>query len=364
MIVEISAQDVVRQCRSALGVASEDKEIDDVFLVALLRHTAGVLCPCSRTALRAALIESLSFLHDCSDDLSSRLESLTDDLIVAGDLLELSDVTTGDTEVKGTWVFTSPPAFVERKSGSIFLTGIVPDRNNVLPEALSLRVVHTHGTRFIDPEPGEDLVGTLTEEGLIQLPESVWLKEPKMQSLASFLEKPERSLASESQCAPISGLEIIDQDAAPTFYRGRWATPGTQTGNFVARRPQEFGAPIWCFVELEAGMLVRLIDLPIGTYRWRACDAAWHLQMAIDRINETPQRYRISDKDSVRRVDFFSPLPLWAERRLMVLGRKCPGEKSLFAYEIPAGEAEQEEEFLQNNLWLAPYEDESRGRRA
>lgn len=361
MIAEISPQGIITYCRSVLGVELEDEAIDDVFLLALLRRTAGMLCPCSRTTLRAALIESLAYLHDCDEDLSLRLEELTDELIVAGDLLELSDVTTGDTEVKGTWVFAAPPAFVERKSGNIFLTGIVPDHDGFLSEALSRRVIHSYNTRFIVPETGEDLAETLAVEGLHRLPESTWLKAPKAQSAGELLEKTRERLAAKAQCAPIAGIEIIDPETKPTYYRGRWTEPGNQTGTFVTRRPQEFGAPIWCLAELNGGTLVRIIDLPVGTYRWRACDAAWHLQMAIDWANGWPQRYRVSSGDGVRRYDFYSPLPLWSERRLMVLGRKCSGVRSLFAYEIPANESGQEEAFLKENLWLVPFEDGNDG---
>ncbi|MEX0730249.1 MAG: hypothetical protein WED00_15285 [Aquisalimonadaceae bacterium] len=361
MIVDISPQGVVAYCRSVLGIEAEGTKIDDVFLTALLRRTAGMLCPCSPTTLRAALIESLAYLYDHHDELSSRLEELTDELIVAGDLLELSDVMTGDKEATGTWVFAAPPAFVERKSGSIFLTGIVPDHDSFLSEALSRRIVHSYNTRSIIPEPGEHLVETLTAEGLHRLPESTWLKSPKPQSAAELLEKTRQRLAAESQCAPIAGLAIIDPETKPTYYRGRWTEPSSQTGTFIARRPQEFGAPIWGFAQLKDGTLIRIIDLPVGTYRWRGCDAAWHLQMAIDWENGRPQRYCINDAGNVRRFDFFSPLPLWAERRLMVLGRKCPGERSLFAYEIPANESEQEDRFLRDNLWLVPIDNANEG---
>lgn len=361
MIAEISRQEVITQCRSALGIKPHTATVDDAFLAALLRRTAGMLCPCSRTALRAALVESLSSLHDLND-LRSRIEELTDELIVAGDLLELTDVTTADTDAKGTWVFAAPPAFVERKSGSVFLTGIVPDHDFILPEALGNRVVHSRNTRYIEPQSGEDIAGLLASEGLTRLPESAWLKAPKTLAASAHLEKAMQRLASEPTCAPITGLEIIDPETRATYYRGRWTTSKSQSGTYVSRRPQEFGAPIWCFAELQAGLLVRIIDLPLGNYRWRACDAAWHLQMAIDQKNGRPQRYRITNIGKICRLDFFSPLPLWAERRLLVLGEKRPGEKSLFAYEIPTAEIREEEDFLQTNLWLVHEDDTGEGR--
>lgn len=353
MITEISPQEVLKQCRSALGVEPYSATIDEAFLTALLRRTAGMLCPCSKTALLSAIVESLSSLHNL-EDISLRIEELTDELIVTGDLLELSDVTTADTDAKVTWVFLAPPAFVERKSGSVFLTGIVPDHNSILPASLSLRVVHSKNTRYIEPLNDEDLGGILASEGLNRLPESSWLKTPKTQTASTHLEKAKQRLASEPTCRHITGLEIIDPESRTTYYRGRWTKPQNQSGTYVSRRPQEFGAPIWCFAELQEGLLVRVIDLPLSAYRWRGCDAAWHLQMAIDNENGRPQRYRITQLGNLCRLDFFSPLPIWAERRLMVLGKKLKGENSLFSYEIPEVEKGQEEEFLQTNLWLAP----------
>ena len=363
MIAELSPQEVIAQCRSALGIEPHNATIDDAFLAALLRRTAGMLCPCSRTALRATIVEALSSLHDL-DDLPSRIDGLTDELIVAGDLLELTDVTTADTDAKGTWVFAAPPAFVERRSGSIFLTGIVPDHDFILPDSLDTRVVHCRNTRHIEPQSGENLAELLVSEGLARLPESAWLKAPKTIAAGAYFEKAVQRLASEPTCAPITGLEIIDPETRVNYYRGRWTTPKSQNGTYVSRRPQEFGAPIWCFAELHAGQLVRIIDLPLGNYRWRACDAAWHLQMAIDRENGRPQQYRITNLGKICRLDFFSPLPLWAERRLLVLGEKRPGEKSLFAYEIPTAEIDEEENFLQTNLWLVRADDTGEGRSA
>ena len=355
MINVITSRDVIRYCRTVLGVQDAGHGINDVFLTSMLRRTAGIVCPCSRSVLRYELVESLSHLGEDQESLSERIAVLIDDLIVAGDLLELSDVAYGDTENKGTWVFAAPPAFVERKSGSIFLTGIVPDQDSFLPDELVTRIEFANSTRTIRPRDGEDLAEKLAGEGLMRLSESNWLKAPRKQKAREVLRQAVQRLSSETECAPFQGLEIINPDTKAIYYRGRWSLPQSHSGMFVARRPQEFGASLWCFVELRAGNLVRAIDLPFSAYRWRGCDAAWHLQMAIDGELDNAQRYLVSDKGyDTCRIDFFSPIPLWAERRLMVLGKKCPGENSLFAYEIPVAEATQEEEFLQENLWLLP----------
>lgn len=358
MISVVTPEDIVRYCRSLLDMQDEGQGIDDNFLAAMLRRTAGTLCPCSRAVLRAALLENLDHLDDEPSTLPTRIEALIDDLLVVGDLLELTEVTTGEEEAKGTWVFAAPPSFVERTSGSIFLTGIVPDQDGWLPEDIRSRIVLSRGTRSIRPDEGEDLASRLTSEGLRRLPETTWLRAPKTLAPEKALSKARQQLAKEPQCAPVQGLEIIDPEAKPTYYKGRWTSPKNHSGTlFIARRPQEFGAPLWCLVEIDAGMLKRILDLPFRGYRWRACDAAWHLQMAIDSERGMPQRYKAKYcDDGTCRLIFFSPIPLWAERRLMILGKKCHAEKSLFAYEIPADEAVQEEEFLQENLWIVPVD--------
>lgn len=357
MISVVAPSEIVRYCRALLNLQATGEGVDDVFLSAMLRRAAGALCPCSRAVLRAALVDSLSHLDQEPDTLPARLDGLIDDLLVAGDLLELSDVSTGDAEARGTWVFAAPPSFVQRKSGSIFLIGIVPDQDRWLPESIRDRIVFSNNTRSIKPQAEEDLAAQLVREGLSKLPETTWLKGPKTELPAEALSKARQRLAAEPPCAPVQGLEIIDPDTKPTYYKGRWKPPKEQTGTFVARRPQEFGSALWCLAELHSGTLVRIVDLPFQGYRWRGCDAAWHLQMAIDRERNKPQRYCVENIDDITcRIDFFSPIPLWAERRLMVLGRKCQGSRSLFAYEIPADEVKQEVEFLGENLWLVPLE--------
>ena len=234
----------------------------------LLRRAAGIHCPCSRAALRAALTESLAYLQPDLGALAGRLDDLIEAMIVAGDLLELSDVATDDPDVKGTWVFAAPPSFVVRRTGSIFLTGIAPDQDGFLPEHLARRVIRSHVTQFIAPEPGEDLIEQLIAHGLHQLSEAVWLRSPKVQTPEQLIRRFENQLASQPTCGPVSGLEILDRDTKVTYYRGRWSAPRGQTGTFVARRPQEFGAPLWSFAELVDGTLKRIVDLPPKHFRW------------------------------------------------------------------------------------------------
>lgn len=358
VIARIAPNEVIAGCRHTLGLPeSQQTSLDDVLLAALLRRSAGIHCPCSRATLRASLLECLQHLPVNGDSLADRLDAAIEGLIVGGDLLELNDVVTDDSTVRGTWVFAAPPSFVVRPSGGIFLFGIVPDQDAFLPHSLASRITYEGFTRTIAPQSDEDLAAEFREQGLQQLSESAWLKSPKAEPAADVLHRFERRLAVQPAAGTVSDLEILDPARPVTYYRGRWTVPKKQSGTFVARRPQEFGAPIWCFAALEDGVPVRLLDLPPERTRWRGCDTAWHLQMAIDYCLHNPQRYRRWVENEGISFDFFSPLPQWSQRRLMIFGRAVPRENSLLSYCLPPTEAQTEERFLQEQLWLLRTED-------
>ena len=353
MITRVTATEVLAHCRDTLGVPTDgDTALDHSLLAALARRSAGILCPCSRVTLRASLLECMDSLPTSHASLPDAVDDAIEGLIVSGDLLELSDVVMDDLDVKQTWVFAAPPSFVVRPSGSTFLLGIVPDQDTFLPSVLAERVLARGYTRVLEPQPGEDLAGQLSELGLQQLSEHAWLRSPRSEDPADFLCRHRQLLSREPPVAGIPGVQILDSARPVTYYRGRWIDPTDQSGMFVARRPQEFGAPIWCLVELTGGEPARLLDLPLPQSRWRGCDTAWHIQTAIDQQRGIPQLYRRINGESVR-FDFFSPLPQWSERRLMNLGKSVPRNACLFSYVLPTDEADAEEAFLQQNLWLS-----------
>lgn len=357
MITKVMERDVLAECRRMLGLSNKQESlVDDTLLAALLRRSAGIHCPCSRTTLRTSLLESLQYLYPDEMSLIEHIDAIIEGLIVGGDLLELNDVTTDDPEVKGTWVFAAPPSFVVRPSGSIFLLGIVPDQDTFLPESLTSRISYEGLVRVIAPDPTENLPAKLREQGLQRLSENAWLKPPKTERPQDLLNRFKNQLAKQPSSGAVDDLKILDPVQPVNFYRRRWTTVRSQSGTFIAKRPQEFGSPIWCFVELEAGTVVRLLDLPLQKSRWRGCDQAWHLQMAIDYCRQRPQHYgHRHDGDGVR-LDFFSPLPKWSQRRLMIIGHRVHREQSLMSYYLPTTEAATEERFLQERLWLSRAE--------
>lgn len=357
MIERVTASDVLADCRRILGLSDQGEGIDDALLAALIRRSAGTHCPCSRATLRASVLECTQDLADDGGGRSQHVDETIEALTVGGDLLELDDVVTEDSDVRQTWVFAAPPGFVVRPDGTAFIFGIVPDQDAFLPRSLGARVRHRGFTRSIDGCADEALVRELREQGLQEMSESVWLKRPRPELPNDMLSRADQRLERERPIAAVNNLKILDSTRPVTYYSDRWVDATNQTGKFVARRPQQFGAPMWCLVRLEDGVPVRLLDFPFEKTRWRACDAAWHLQMAIDHCRDQPQRYRRSSATGGVRLDFFGPLPQWAQRRLTIFGNPVPPERSLFSYVLPRAQVEAEAEFVESELWLRPTPD-------
>lgn len=354
VITKISAAEVLKASRETVGLPPlVDGVIDDAMLAALLRRAAGILCPCSRSTLATAVLESLQYLSEDIDEMSEHIDSAVEGLIIGGDLLELDRVTIDDPAVKGTWVFAAPPGFVVRPGGGVFLIGIVPDEATPLPASLSARVAHEGFARVLTPQLSEDLPSILRDLGLLELSESIWLKPPKQESATELRDSMLRQLTGQPPAGVVADISILDSARNVDYYVGRWVNPRKESGNYVARRPQAYGAALWGFAGLTDGVATRFLDFPLKGARWRGCDVAWYLQMAIDHCRGMPQRYRRRPAPGGACLDFFSPLPLWARRRLAVLGRPAPREKCLFSYWIAERELASEEAFLQKRLWLA-----------
>jgi hypothetical protein len=351
MITQLSINDVLRTSREQLGIPASSG-IDDTLLAATLRRAAGVHCPCSLSTLTAAVTESLAYLADAESNLEERVNAAAEGLIIIGDLLELSQVTVDDPNAKGTWVFSAPPGFIVRPGGSIFLIGIVPDEATPLPASLSSRVEYDGLARVLVPGPGEDLQSILLELGLREISASAWLKTPKAESADQMVQAMLRRLSEQVPSGAIAELSILLSDRPVDYYSRRWAAAENHTGKFVARRPQAYGAALWGFASLENGNVLQYLDFPLKGTRWRGCDVAWHLQMAIDQSRGTPQKYRKRPDAGGTYLDFFSPIPLWAQRRLRVVGRSAPAERCLLSYWVPERESAAEEDYLRRCLWL------------
>jgi hypothetical protein len=357
VVQQINVKEVVSLSRRAMALPGDAGNVhDEAFLAALVRRAAGILCPCSERTIFRAVLESLQHLADDAAHLETEVENAVEKAMIAGDLLEFSQATTSDPDAKGTWVFAAPPSFVARPNGSVFLMGIAPDEPSPLAPSLSARILYERHFRLIHQEPSENLPQILRELGVLELSEQSWLKLPKEETAKVFLDRLERELMVQPTSGSVPDLLILDSARDPSYYKGRWVAPRRETGCFVARRPQAYGAPLWGFAHLADGALDKFLDFPPRRERWRGCDFAWHLQLAIDSCRGSPQKYRRRQAQDGICLDFFSPLPLWAERRLAIIGRPAERSRCLFTYQILECELAAEEEFLRRRLWLAPTE--------
>ena len=352
VIEQISREGVLQASRESLGLSPSASPIDDPFLAAMLRRAAAILCPCSPATIINSVLDALQYVVEDRSSVEDRLADLTDKLVVTGDLLELNQVTTDDPDIKGTWLFAAPPSFVARPDGTIFLLGLATDEVTPLPTSFAANVVHEGVVRVFVPEAPEDARAVLLDLGWLELPAGAWLKAPRPETAAQMRDFMLRKLEEQPPSGAITDLMILDASRDTRFYSRRWVKPTDQTGHYVARRPQAFGAPLWGLMALANGAPTKFLDLPLKGTRWRGCDVAWHLQMAIDDALGRPQIYRRRDTTGGILLDFFSPLPLWATRRLAVLGYPVPAEHCLFTYRLPNREADAEETFLRERLWL------------
>ena len=358
MITQLAKEEVLALCRHELGLPESDGgKLDTIFLSFLIRRCAAIYCPCSKNSLKLVVLDTLQYLYDGDDDLDFLVESSIENLIIGGDILELSDVFSNDQSIKGTWVFPGLPGFITRPSGNIFFFGIVKDRDTLLPEYLASRIVYDGFTRVIAQEPQEELTEVLRELGLQEFSVDAWLKAPKQRSAHDLCKSYIASLKSQPSAGDCPELKILEPSTSGVTYRYNWTTPQGKTGLFIARRPQAYGAALWCFAELEHGRLLRLLDIPLGSSRWRACDIAWYLQLGLDYMSGRTPRYRRTCTTSAVRFDFFSPLPVWAHRRLLVFGKPTEARTALFSFILPSNEAKHEELFFQDRLWMSPTED-------
>jgi hypothetical protein len=354
VVSEINKEQVIQLMRQTLELPhSNEHVLDEVLLAASIRRAAAFLCPCSETTLLNTLCASLSPILDDELTLLSKLQDAINKLFIGGDLLELSDVSVGDINAKGTWIFAAPPAFITRPNGNIFIFGITPDENSPIP-SLSSRIDYEGYKRILRKQENEDLESTLRDLGLVQVSDKAWFKLPKVVAPDKYMSELSRRFSIDKICGSVSEYEIIDHQLPNNFYRKRWVKPKDQTGLFVGRRPQVFGSPIWGLFEISQGNVTNFIDLPLALngVQQRGCDTAWHCQLAIDHLQGQAQKFRMRDYEQGVIFDFFSPIPLWAERRLNVIGHSTRFSDGLFSYFIPKDEVPAEVKFLTEYLWM------------
>lgn len=348
-------EDIVASSLQALELDPRAKSYDSVeSIAALLRRAAGSLCPCPPRRIQQTVVSVMTPLVPDASHLHDRVGEALDTLVAIGDLLECAQLQLApDANEQPLLLYAAPPSFVARASGRCLLLGLVPEQPSPLPEPLASRVVHTGHLRTIAPREGEDLAESLRSAGLVQLTLDQWTPYPAARHSVQHVSAYTHMLEQHNTRGDITDLAVIAHDSETTFYPGRWVPPDGRTGIHVGRRPQLYGADLWCCVTLADGRPTQMLDLPTLGCRYRGCDEAWHLQAAIDATNGRPQRFRSRrTREGLQALDFFSPVPCWVTRRLSSLGEPCHSQACLLSYEIKELELPEEADFLEKMLWL------------
>jgi hypothetical protein len=337
-----------------LGLDSTALDLTSIEAIAgALRRAGCFRCPCSSRTLVRSVIQPLRGLTEKFEMLEDLILETLEAMISHGDFLECGEVGKNLDRNSAMLLYAAPISFVIRQNGMAFLLGCAVDQHDVLPSDLEMRIEYTNHLRRICQMPGENLRNELTRLGLNEISFDVWLKEPPKESSDQQLLRYNTLLDSAQASREIPGLSLLDFERPVKYYSGRWVEPLAQTGRFVARRRQSYGAPLWCYVQMRDGNPERFIDFPIDNIRLRGCDEAWRLQLAIDAQRGKPQRFRIKKgTENTSILEIFSPIPTWAKRRWDTVGTPVPCRGCLFAYRLSFNEMEEELRFLNETLWL------------
>jgi len=319
-----------------------------------LRRAASFLCPCAASTLVRGVVRPLQGLVDDLTAIKEIVESTLEVMIAHGDIIEQLEVDGSSRFGKMRLLYAAPPSFVSRLSGAAIILGIASDQLSALPEDLERRIEYIAHVRRLTPIAGEDLRIDLIQFGLIELSYNSWLRQPPEEVPAQHIAHFNQVLDSTPPSVDIPGLSLLDPIRPVRYYSGRWVKPTSHSGRFVARRTQVYGADLWCYVEINEGIPVKFVDLPLKNSFWRGCDEGWRLQASIDYERGTPQLFRVRpDPNAACVIDFFSPVPMWARRRWDAVGEPIKSSGCLFSYKFEKDEALEEIDFIEKKLWLA-----------
>lgn len=347
---------VLRALKDDLCLERAASPQDAVALVAsVVRRLCGFMCPCPQSALATAAKRSLRALPDISEKIDEVIAAVLEDLLVGGDLIELAQVALTGLEEKPTWLFCAPPSFL-KSAERLYIFGIAPDDAPFLPARLLDRLRYDGSTRFIDATTNESLDEVFASLGLRRLVETTWLSKTSIEAPGAFIERVVLPrIRQGGLVGAMPGVSVLRHaDSIQTRYRDRWALLEAESGLFIGRMEQPYGAPLWYVMDLHGGQVERALVLPFYDIASRACDQAWRIQLAIDAHSGHPASYSMRNESDGCRIDSSFPLPLSAKRRLLYLGGMTNHQtRHDGSFWIPFAACETAERFLQTDLWLS-----------
>ncbi|MEU9342004.1 hypothetical protein AB0D74_12400 [Streptomyces sp. NPDC048278] len=352
-ITPVSGRDAAEHALRALGL---DETATDLFsteaICASLRRAASFLCPATPRRLVEAVLEAIKPLDDSSLVTRSQIAEQLDLLVSLGDLVELPRQQDRGSRL----LYLAPPSYVVKAPGQYLLLGVRPNAAPLVDESMGAEVLYEGHTRSIELDPEVGPVH-MRAAGLHEIRREHWLKHPSADPAAAVVVAMRQRLDQAAESGDVSGLTIIDPGTSVHYYRGRWRSPAdSDSGDFVARRPQAYGADLWCLVRIEHGVPRALVDLPVDSSDAPACDEAWRFQAALDAVIGNPQVMQVRPATGApgsRTMDLFGPVPGWTQRYLELVGTPVSRARgALVSYRVPISVIGKMSAFVTDMLWM------------
>ena len=327
-------------------------------IAASLRRAASFLCPATQRQLADAVLNAVNPLAVPDQVTRSQVNSTLDALVLNGDLVEA----VGDDGQR--LLFLGPPSFVQRTQDSCLVIGIRPSGERLVRSDKSLRLEYRRHARLCRSE-GPLAKDALLEQGLHEIGAKQWARVPDTAAAIAVLDAAIAVLDEvkdrRGRSGEIPGLRVIDRAKPVRYYKGRWRElEAHDMGLMIGRRPQEYGADLWCVVRVKEGHPVLLVDLPVLDKTKPGCDEAWRLQAALDHVDGHPQVFAVAPaNDGAVVLDCFSPVPSWAEKMLAMKGEPTTkSQGALFSYRLPEDVIDEISGLLVEKLWMQQLEQE------
>lgn len=353
---KINLNELESHSLESLGLdSSEFSIISEEAISEALMRSASMLCPCPPEALIKSVSSPLQYLSSGESFIEQRVDEVLNSLISIGSIHELSEVGEETSLKPAMLLYLQPKSFVVRASGTVFLIGVSLSELASLSEEVRNQTQLKNYLRYIKPQENVDIIATLEEIGFTKISYKFWIEAPKPTTNKELINRFNALLDAASYSGHIEKMTILNPDSPAGYYKGRWSEAKSQSGRFIARRPQAYGSSLWCYVELIEGESQKFVDFPLQGSKWRGCDEAWHLQMAIDADRGNPQQFEVEFEDTLTTavLKFFSPVPMWTRRRWEAVGEPVDSKGCLFAYRFNRSELNEEIQFASEQLWLS-----------
>ena len=232
----------------------------------VLSRGAGGIAPARRVVpvprlppqLIDAVLDALRPLQPGGDLSRDDLADLLDLLVSGGDLLELRQ--SGDAP--GASFTSGRPRTSSGGQASTCCSASAPSARRSSAQTSRERS-STRATRGRSSSHPDRAAAQLSELGLHMIRPEHWVRRPAEMPAGELIRQMRERLSAAGPAGLVEGLTVIDPAAKVTYYRGRWRPlKPADSGLFVARRPQAYGADLWCVVLVAGGAPVRLLDLP------------------------------------------------------------------------------------------------------